>query len=114
MKGKLMYRIYLDTSDRYTKTIKLLKSESAIVVDSVYGDFDVVDAVKRILIKNHLKPEDITEFSCNLGPGPSFTGLKIGAAITNIFNWALNIKNINELDYPDYGQEPNFTLKKDL
>ena len=117
-----MYKIQIDTSDRYKKTVKLLKiekldnvTESGItIMDALEGDVDVVEAIKSILMKNRLKPEDIVEFNSNLGPGQSFTGLKIGATIANIFNWALNRKTVKELDFPDYGSEPNITLRKDL
>ena|SRR3972149_682880 len=109
-----MYIIYIDTSDRYKKAIKLLKkgeNGDEKVLDMVEGDFDVVEAVKNVLTRNKLSLEDVSEYKSNLGPGPSFTGLKIGAAIANVFNWALNKKTIKELAYPDYGREPNITLK---
>ena len=58
-----------------------------------------------------LKKEEITEVASNLGPG-SFTGLKIGVTIANVFNWALGNKKIEEMDIPEYGRDPNITLKK--
>ena len=75
------------------------------------GDIDIVSAIKGLLEENNLPIENVDEFTSNLGPG-SFTGLKIGATIANVLNWALGKKNIKELDIPEYGRDPNITLKQ--
>ena len=62
-------------------------------------------------LSQKLKAKDITEYESNPGPG-SFTGLKIGTTIANVFNWALGKKKINELALPEYGREPNITPRK--
>lgn len=104
MKGKFVYKIKLDTSDRYKKSVILLRDGE--LIDEIKGDLDVVVAIQAILQKNKIKISEIDEFYANPGPG-SFTGLKIGATIANVLNWVSGKKKIDELSYPEYGSEPN-------
>lgn len=104
-----MYKIYIDSSDRYKKEIRLLGDKYEIL-DKVIGDIDVSYEISQLLKKNDLTPSAIGSYEINRGPG-SFTGLKIGAAIANVFNWALGKKKIDELVYPEYGKEPNIQAK---
>lgn len=112
-----MYKILIDSSDRYLKVIQLVKLEdplvesNSILVDEVTGDFDIVPTISDLLKKNNLKVSDIAEFIPNLGPG-SFTGLKSGITIANVFNWALGKKLPQEQFTPVYGSEPNIHNNK--
>ena len=99
-----MYKILIDSSERYEKSVKLFKGESE--VDSMVGDLDLTVAIREILKKNKLDIKEIEVFDANPGPG-SFTGLKIGLTIVNILNWALGKKKSTDLTYPKYGSEPN-------
>lgn len=101
-----MYKILIDSTDRYEKSVKLEKSGE--IIDELTGDFDITVAVRDILMKHDLKTSDIAEFEANPGPG-SFTGLKIGVTIANILNWVNGNKKIV---HPEYGSEPNIHKTK--
>lgn len=81
-----------------------------VQIDYIQGDIDVVATIQTLLKNNNLDVKDITEIVPNTGPG-SFTGIKIGVAVANIFNWALEKKKIKELYKPNYGSEPNIQTK---
>jgi len=108
-----MYKIKIDASKRREKEVRLVKIEddAEVIVAEKKGDIDIVVTIKDLLDENNVPIENIDEFVSNLGPG-SFTGLKIGATIANVLNWALGRKTIQELDVPEYGRDPNITLKK--
>ncbi len=99
-----MYKILIDSSQRYEKGVFLFND--SLLLDKITGDIDVAVEVRTILQKNNLNLRDISIFEPNLGPG-SFTGLKIGIAVSNVFNWALGKKTLENLDFPVYGGEPN-------
>jgi len=99
-----MWKIYIDTSDRYKKSVQLLKDDK--IMDEIVGDKDPIVMINELLQRNDLTPQDISEFEANPGPG-SFTGLKIGVTIANVLNWALGRKKSVELETPEYGAEPN-------
>lgn len=109
-----MYKIKIDTSNRYEKSAELVfvEKDSEKVIAGEVGDIDIIPAIKEILEKNGLKITDISEFIANPGPG-SFTGLKMGVTAINVLNWALGKKKITELSCPNYGGEPNISLPKD-
>ena len=102
-----MYKIYIDTTERYKNSVKLFKA--GVEIAQKNGDIDVVNAVAGILKENKLTPAQIEIYDVNKGPG-SFTGIKIGVTIANVLNWALGKKKISELVVPDYGREPNITV----
>jgi tRNA A37 threonylcarbamoyladenosine modification protein TsaB len=106
---RFMYKIYIDTTERYHNIVRLQKDLTDI--DTLSGDIDIVTAIKRLLDKHKLNISNINEFVINKGPG-SFTGLKMGATIANVLNWSLKKKDLNQLVYPEYGREPNITLKE--
>lgn len=115
MKEKQKYRIYLDTTKRYEKSVKLVEIENGkeSVVGEKSGDLDVVSSIDELLKENDLKPKDIDEFVPNTGPG-SFTGIKIGITIANILNWVLRRKSLKDLYKPNYGKEPSIQKTKKL
>lgn len=99
-----MYKILIDTTERFNKSIKLVEDDKEI--DEIRGDIDVVPVIRDILEKHDLSVKDIGEFVANPGPG-SFTGIKIGITVANVLNWALGKKKIDDLIRPEYGKEPN-------
>ena len=110
---KSQLKIYIDTSKRDEKEIKLVKTTDASeeLLGKKEGSVDVVESIKNLLEENNLNLDDISEFVPNLGPG-SFTGLKIGVTVANIFNWLLGRKSLKNLDLPEYGGEPNISEPK--
>ena len=110
---KSQLKIYIDSSQRDLKKVCLLNCVGDIEeeLDFIEGSIDVVGAVKDLLKRNKLDLKDISEFVPMLGPG-SFTGLKIGVTVANVFNWLLGKRNLNDLYYPEYGKEPNISEPK--
>jgi len=103
-----MYKIYIDTTQRYEKRISIQKDN--VEIDTLAGDIDVISSIEGILKKNKLTLQDIDFFDANPGPG-SFTGIKIGITISNVLNWILG-KN-KPLIRPEYGREPNISERKE-
>jgi tRNA A37 threonylcarbamoyladenosine modification protein TsaB len=112
----MKFRISINASERYNKQVILEKVDTAGAVsqvDAMAGDIDIVTSVSNLISRNDLTLKDIYEFKSFPGPG-SFTGLKIGATIANVLNWAVNSKSLSSLEYPDYGREPNITPRKEI
>ncbi len=99
-----MYKIYIDTAERYKKKVALLKDEQEI--DFVGGEIDVVQSIKDILFKNDLVLADVALVDANPGPG-SFTGIKMGVTVANVLNWIAGKKGLDNLIKPNYGKNPN-------
>jgi len=112
MKERLQYTILIDSTERYKKSVSLIKQENGedLVIQKSLGDIDIVSEIKKILKDNKVSIEEVLEFRSNPGPG-SFTGIKIGLTISNTLNWALGKKEINDLQSPEYGKEPNIQGK---
>lgn len=110
---KSEYKIYIDSSKRDEKEVRLTKiiGEKEEILQKRSGNIDIVGTIRDFLKKKKLKVGDISEFIPNLGPG-SFTGLKIGVTISNILNWFNGKKSLENLDYPEYGGEPNISKSK--
>jgi tRNA A37 threonylcarbamoyladenosine modification protein TsaB len=104
-----MYKIYLDTSKRYLTKVTLYKD--ADILEHKEGDLDAVQAIADLLSGHNLKPEDVTVDFFE-GPGDSFTGLKVGSAIANIFNFATGKITSKDVKLPNYGREPNISPRK--
>lgn len=111
---ELKYKIYIDTAERVSKKVTLVKISLGAedVIGERFGDIDVNDSINELLLENKLSLDDISEFVPNLGPG-SFTGLKIGVTVSNLFNWLLGRKKLDELSVPEYGGEPNISKRKE-
>ncbi|MBU0650088.1 hypothetical protein KKG63_02715, partial [Patescibacteria group bacterium] len=100
---------YLDTSKRYLNKVTLFQDDQILAHQE--GDLDVVTAIAELLSAHGLKPRDVFVDYFN-GPGDSFTGLKVGAAIANTFNWATGQIKLNQVKLPNYGREPNISPRK--
>ncbi len=110
---KSQLKIYIDSSKRDVRKVSLLEyvGDAEKELDFIEGSIDIVGAVKDLLKRNNLDLKDISEFVPMPGPG-SFTGLKVGVTIANMFNWLLGRKNLKNLDLPEYGGEPNISEPK--
>lgn len=75
------------------------------------GQLDVVSTIQNLLKENNLSLDDVEIIEANPGPG-SFTGLRIGAAVSNILNWVLGKKKTEHIEPLFYGKEPNITPPK--
>ncbi|MCG2686473.1 hypothetical protein L6258_03875 [Candidatus Parcubacteria bacterium] len=96
--------LYLDTSDRYKKLVKVGDHQ-------VETEGDVLNAVKSLFEKMGIGWKDIEKVEINEGPG-SFTGLRVGAAIANAANYALGGNKIPKIVVPKYGKAPNISKPK--
>lgn len=105
-----MYLIYIDSSKRYEKKIVLTNSNGE-VLEEVAGDIDIVNSIKKVLELRNISIRDVM-FDFNKGPGESFTGLKVGAVITNILNWANGNLSVDKQQLPNYGRDPNISERK--
>lgn len=106
-----MYKIYLDTSKRYLNKVTLYRDGK--VLDHKEGDIDVVTTIADLLSAHDLKSEDVF-IDYFEGPGDSFTGLKIGSAIANTFNFATGKIKSGDAKLPNYGREPNISERKKM
>jgi len=129
-------KIYIDTTDKENKTVTLSKlaNTSETIVEKTQGNIDIVATIHKLLTNSNLTPNDLVGIEPNPGPG-SFTGVKIGVTIANVFNWANNLalksdvvianapasrtgknsynKNAKIHYYkPMYGAEPTITPRK--
>ncbi|OGC46433.1 hypothetical protein A2V49_02775 [candidate division WWE3 bacterium RBG_19FT_COMBO_34_6] len=104
-----MYEIQIDSSRRKYNKISLLKDNK--IIESIEGEIDIVSIIQDILNKYNLKPSEIDKVVPNLGPG-SYTGLRAGVTVANIFNWVNGKITIKEQLLPEYGAEPNITPPK--
>lgn len=101
-------KIYLDTRERDKKIVKWLDGQ--MVKDEVVTSGDVLTAIQELLTRNHLTIQQINHFVIHPGPG-SFTGLRVGAAIANTFNFSKGLP-LKDLIIPQYGEEPKITTPK--
>ena len=104
------YSLFLDTSNRDMRYVKLLKG--SVVLDVLETSGDEVKGIDNILKRNKLDIDNISKIDIKRGPG-SFTGLKVGASIANAVNYAKgSIKSWDDLILPEYGEEPNISKPK--
>ena len=101
--------LYLDSTDRYKKTIKLLADGKLVAEVTVTGD--LLAEIENLLKRENVLLSEIKEVKVNPGPG-SFTSLRLGCSLANAINYALNPKNLPLSQLPIYGQEPSITLPK--
>ena len=111
---KSEFKIYIDTSTRDEREVKLVKEVDGAekILGVKKGKIDITAAIRDLLTENKLRVKDILEFVPNLGPG-SFTGLKMGVTTANVLNFLLGKKTLKNLDYPNYGGEPNISKPKE-
>ena len=101
-----MLKIFIDAKQRNTKIVTLFKDDEILVKKE--GDVDIVTEITNIIKEQNLKLDQIDSFEFANGSG-SFTGIKTGAAVANILQWALKGTSIDQLHVPEYGAEPNIT-----
>lgn len=98
--------LYLDTSNRYRKVVRLVEDDK-VVVERI-TDGDVLVAVAGLLDEQGVKLEELEKVEAYPGPG-SFTGLRVGLSIANAINYALGKIGPKEIAVPEYGKKPNIT-----
>jgi tRNA A37 threonylcarbamoyladenosine modification protein TsaB len=106
-------RIYIDGTDN-TKTAIRIDDREYIRNVASPRDQDVLGFLLHCLEKENIKPEDIDGLEVNPGPG-SFTGTRVGVAITNALGYGLDIKVNGSFTpvEPIYSAPPSISQKKD-
>ena len=79
-----MIKLFLDTTTAKKAKVKITKE--SIVIEN--ENESPLVSIREALAKGKLELSDIAEFSANPGPG-SYTGIRIGLAVTNALNFAL-------------------------
>lgn len=104
MKKIMENTLKIDTSNNLKTRVEL---NSTIVEEerkSPSGQ-NVLELIEKVLKKEKVVLNDIDLIEINTGPG-SFTGLRVGAAITNALSFSGNIsvngKDIGEVITPEY------------
>ena len=72
------------------KKVKAAVIQEGKTIDVVEADSPLT-SIDKLLKKNGLKLENIEQCDCNPGPG-SFTGIRVGSAVTQTLNWSLGKK----------------------
>lgn len=106
---KYKYKINIDSSKRYEKTLTLIDNSDSSLTETFIGEFDICQKIAEVLNKKDINISEV-EFTFYEGPGESFTGLKMSAAFVNTINFALNRINSSQAKMPNYGREPNITI----
>ncbi|OGY24594.1 MAG: hypothetical protein A2Y57_01955 [Candidatus Woykebacteria bacterium RBG_13_40_7b] len=89
-------KLLIDTREAKVAKITVFKDRKTIA--EVVGTSPLI-TIEKALNKLKLKLTDLDEIDYEKGPG-SFTGLKVGAAISNTLNWLL--KGKNKFEEPTY------------
>ena len=89
-----MISLFLNTASNFLNIVLFKESE---VLDELYLKLDrdlskeALFNIKKLLDKNSLSPDDISDIICTRGPG-SFTGLRVGVTISKVYSYFLNKK----------------------
>lgn len=99
--------IIIDTSKISPIVVKIRVEGNTHELSSTQGDYraqNVLIIIDQGLQKLGMSITNIKSIEVHTGPGESYTGLRIGAAIANVFAWYLNIpvNGKNESIYPVY------------
>ncbi len=78
--------LFIDTTNNQKISLKL--GERASIINK---SEDLLGAIDALLNKSGYTIDDISEIEINTGPG-SFTGLRIGLTIANVWGWFKKIK----------------------
>lgn len=81
-----MITLRLDTTQAKKSRVEITKGEQKLIV--VLGE-SPLPTIDKALSEAHVALSQIDQFTSNPGPG-SFTGVRIGAAVINTLNYALN------------------------
>lgn len=88
-----MNTLILDTADNKKITVGLkINSKEYIQTEKIKSNKAqiILPMIDKILKKHLVKLEEISAIEVNAGPG-SFTGLRVGLAITNALSFALKV-----------------------
>lgn len=81
-----MIILKLDTTEARKARVEIAKDGRVLIV--ILGE-SPIPTIDKALTESKLSLKDIDQFTSNPGPG-SFTGVRIGAAVINALNFALN------------------------
>lgn len=102
---KLAKTLYIDSTERKKKSLRLNSF-------SLTTEGDLLIAIDKLLKKANVSLKEIKNIKVKRGPG-SFTSLRTGISIANALSYALALKDLKDLDVPEYDKEPSITIPKD-
>jgi len=110
IREKYMLTIRIDAGSKDNKSVSLLQTngEEKVLARKV-GDIDTVSALAEILHEQNLTLSQIDEFQFAQNT-PSFTGIKMSAAVANVLSWAIKNTPIEKLPQIKYTGEPNIQV----
>lgn len=95
-----MVNLFIDTRDSKKVIVRLesgAKKFECFSVSRISHPGSIVNLIEDVLKKGGVKASDIDEVNVEEGPG-SYTGLKVGASVSNALSFALGKKvNGNEM-----------------
>lgn len=97
-------KLLINSSERYIRRVSLV-DEKGKEITSIEGDRDLLVLIDEALKKVGLELRDLTSVEAELS-GRSRVGISIGAAAANALNYALGLKKLEELKYPNQGPDP--------
>lgn len=95
---KMKNILYLDTAD---EKIIIKIGQYQFISDNHRAD-NVLLEIQKLLRRAKITLKDLDAISVNPGPGKSYTGLRVGVAITNALGWALKQPKKFRLVIPKY------------
>lgn len=100
--------LIIDTSDNKNVSAKLDIDGKEFISKSKLNNRNpdsIVNLIEDVLRQGKIDLQDIEQISVNEGPG-SYTGLKVGASVSNALSFALgkkvNGRNLGEIIEPTY------------
>lgn len=83
-----MKTLYLDTRDRYQKTVSL--KEDGRITAEVSGEADLLKLISQLVNQTGLDISEIGQIVVNTNGG-SFTGVRLGLSVARSFVFALGL-----------------------
>lgn len=94
--------LYINTKDPNIITVALKENDGiakTLSMENEYGSQVLLPLIIRLLELGKLEIGDLTSVEAETGPG-SFTGLKVGASVSQALGFALNIPVNGQIGKP--------------
>lgn len=92
-------KLFLDSAQRFTRKVSLT-DEIVQKVDEAQAEVDLVVLIDRLLKKTRTPLTDLTQVAAKR-KGASRVGVNVGLAAANALNYALGLKKVADLEFPE-------------